>query len=193
MPGDPTLNDVLQEAYASASVDKVIIDTLSFYYDGLVNDDEQPDEVYLFKGENYSSLTEDGVPLLLARIEAGAARNAGQVVTFRGVPFALTLPPMTNEPVAAAQLSIDSVNREMHDLLEAAAKGGKAIEVTYRSYVVGLENDGPQSLPPRRFLLSGVTGNNASVQGRLMFLHIGSRAYPFDSYRPETFRTLQYA
>lgn len=189
---DPSLNEVLQEAYASASPDKIIIDTISVYYEGLVDGDDEPDELYLFKGENATAVSEAGVPLLTARIEASAARNAGEVVTFLGIPFDLTLPPMTTEAVAAAQITIDSVGREMHDALEAAAKGGKQIEITYRSYVKGLEDGGPQSLPPRKFIMTGASGANASVGGRLAFISIGNRQYPFDSYRPDIFRTLQY-
>lgn len=189
---DPTLDDVLNEAYASASPDKIIIDTISIWYDGLEPTEGGDEELYLFRGENATQITDAGVPLLTARIEADARRNAGDLVTFLGIPFNITLPPMTTEAVAAAQLSIDSVGREAHDLLEAAAKGGKQVEVTYRCYVQGNETVGPQSLPPRRFVMIGATGANAAVDARLVFLAIGNRPYPFDSYRPNTFRTLPY-
>lgn len=190
---DPTLDEVLQEAYASASPDKVIIDTISVYYDGLVNAQNAPDELYLFTGENATEVSDEGLPLLLARIEDDAPRRAGELVTHLGIPFAITLPPMTTDSVAAAQITIDSVGRELHDILEAAAKAGKPIEITYRAYVKGLETLGPQSLPPARFVLVGANGGSASVSGRLAFLSIGNRPYPFDIYSPETFRTLQYA
>src|SRR5581483_11030388 len=189
---DPTLNDVLQEAYASASPDKIIIDTVSIYYAGLVDDHGDPAELYLFSGENSTTVREDGVPLLVARIEAAAARNPGALVTFLGIPFQLTLPAVNIEAVAAAQFTIDSVEREMHAVLEAAAKSSKQIEVTYRSYVKGLEDAGPQSLPPRKFIMQGASAGNASASGRLAFLSIGNIPYPFDTYRAETFRTLVY-
>lgn len=189
---DPTLDEVMQEAYASASTDKIVIDTISVYYDGLVDDEENPTELYLFRGDNADSISDAGVPLLPAKIEDDAPRNAGETVTFIGVPFDIVLAPMTGEPVVAAQLTIDSVAREMHDILAAAAIGGKAIQVTYRAYVKGSELDGPQSLPPRRFILTGASADNASVSGRLVFLAIGNRQFPFDSYQPETYRTLQY-
>ncbi|HEY4775881.1 MAG TPA: DUF1833 family protein [Xanthobacteraceae bacterium] len=192
MPGDPTLDEVLQEAYASASPDKILIDTISIYYDGLVDGEDNPAELYLFNGENSTTVSEAGVPMLTARIEDGAARKAGELVTYLGISFKIVLAPMNNEPVASAMLTVDSVGREMNDALEAAAKGGKAIEVTYRLYVKGQETVGPQSLPPRKFVFSGAEAANASVNGRLAFLAIGNRAYPFDSYRPENFRTLQF-
>src|SRR3972149_6914090 len=175
MPGDPTLDEVLQEAYASASPDKILIDTISIYYDGLVDGEDNPAELYLFNGENSTTVSE-----------------AGEPVTYLGISFKIVLAPMNNEPVASAMLTVDSVGREMNDALEAAAKGGKAIEVTYRLYVKGQETVGPQSLPPRKFVFSGAEAANASVNGRLAFLAIGNRAYPFDSYRPENFRTLQF-
>ncbi len=190
---DPTLSEVEQEAYASASPDKLMIDTISIYYDGLVNDNDEPDELFLFNGNNAHSVSDEGVPLLFARIEAGAPRRAGELVTMLGIPFQLTRAPMTTETVAAAQLSIDSVEREAHDLLEAAAKGGKQIEVTYRSYRSGAEDGGPESLPPRRFIMTGASGSNASIDGRLVFLAIGKKPFPADTYRPDEFRTLSYA
>lgn len=190
---DPTLDEVTQEAYASASPDKLMIDTISIYYDGLVDDDDNPSELYLFDGNNSHAVNEEGVPLLVARIEADAPRNAGAVITMLGIPFVITPAPMTTETVAAAQLSIDSVGHESHDLLEAAAKGGKQIEVTYRLYRSGAEDEGPQSLPPRRFIMVGATGSNASVDARLVFLAIGKKPFPADTYRPDEFRTLAYA
>jgi hypothetical protein len=190
---DPTLDDVMREAYASASPDKVPIDTLSFYYEGLVDDLGAPSELYVFTGENETAVSEDGTPLLSARLEATAERNAGEVVTFLGVPFGITLAPMRTDAIVAAQLILDSVNREGHDLLEAAAKGGKQIEVTYRTYIAGNELTGPQSLPPRKFVLANAKGANDSITGQLVFLPMGNRPYPFDTYRPDTFKTLQYA
>lgn len=190
---DPTLDEVLQEAYASAAPDKIVIDTISVYYDGLLNAQAEPDELYIFGGENASAVDEKGVPLLVARIEQDALRHGGELVTFLGIPFSITLPPMNTEAVAAAQITIDSVGREMHDILEAAAKAGKQIEITYRAYVRGNETEGPQSLPPRKFIFTGAVAANASVSGRLAFLAMGNRPYPFDTYTPEVFRTLQYA
>lgn len=189
---DPSLDDVLAEAFASASADKQIIDTISIWYDGLQPTDGGDEELYLFNGDNATTITEDGVPLLTARIEAGAPRNAGQLVTFIGIPFSITLPSMADEAEASAQLRVDSVGREMHTLLEAAAKGGKTIYVTYRAYVKGTETDGPHNLPPRRFIFSDAAAMNDAVEGRLAFLAIGNRAYPFDSYTPDRFPTLSY-
>jgi hypothetical protein len=190
---DPTFNDVLQEAVASASPDKIMIDTLSIYYDGLVDDGDQPSELYLFNGDNAHAVTQDGVPQLFARIEASAARNGGQMATFLGLPFQFALPPMNTDAVTAASLTIDSVGREMHEVLELASKAGKRIEVTLRTYWKDHEDDGPQNLPPRRFLMVGVTGANGAVSGRLAFLSIGNRPFPFDTYKPDAFRTLANA
>src|SRR3989304_5127951 len=62
MPGDPTLDGGLQEAYASASPDKILIDTISIYYDGLVDGEDNPAELYLFNGENSTTVSEAGGP-----------------------------------------------------------------------------------------------------------------------------------
>jgi hypothetical protein len=190
---DPTLNEAIQEAYASATPDKLMIDTLSIYYDGLVNDLDQPAELYLFDGNNPTSVTDAGVPLLLAKIEDTAPRAGGEMVTFIGVPFSITLPEMSTEAAVSAALQIDNVGREASDLLAAAAQGGKAITVTYRNYRAGAEASGPQNIPPRVFTLYDAEAAAGSVTGRLGFLSIGNRRFPFEPYRPDRFRTLQYA
>lgn len=190
---DPTISEAMQEALANASTDKILIGTISIYFEGLQDDDGNPDELYLFGGENSHAVTDDGVPLLYARIEDGAPRNAGQIVEFKGVPFNLTLPPMTGDASAVAQLSVDSVDRKGHALLEAAATGGKRIYVTVRFYISGAEADGPTSLPPRRYIMVGAAGANAAIEAGLTFLALGNKPFPAETYTPEDFRTLAYA
>src|SRR3989304_548487 len=132
MPGDPTLDEVLQEAYASASPDKILIDTISIYYDGLVDGEDNPAELYLFNGENSTTVSEAGVPMLTARIEDGAARHAGGLVTYLGLAFKIVLAPMNNEPVPSHLIPVNINHNETSPALKAPSKGVKAIEVTYR-------------------------------------------------------------
>jgi len=182
----------MREAYASASSDKILIDTLSFWFEGM-EPSPGASELYLFNGDNPTVVDDNGVPLLNARIEASSLRDAGRIVTFIGIPFSITLPAISVDTVVSAQLTVDSVNREGHDLLEAAAKGGKPIEVTFRTYILRSELDGPSNDPPLRFRFAGASADNNSVTGRLEFLAIGNVPFPRDIYRPERFPTLSYA
>lgn len=190
---DPSLSDAIKEAYASADSSQPITETISVYYAGLVDDLENPTELYLFTGANYSSIRDDGVPLLDAKIEAGAARNAGEAVSFLGVPFQITLPDVTENPQVVANITIDNVGREMSDLLAAAAISGQAVFITYRPYIVGSELDGPESEPPITFQLGNVKAPGNTVTADLLTLTIGNRRFPFQTYTPDRFKTLQYA
>lgn len=187
---DPSLSEAMQEALANASTDRILIDTISIYFDGLVDDEGNPSELRLFGGENAHAVRDDGVPLLYAKIEDDAEREAGEIVEFLGVPYQLMLPPMTSQSVAAAQLSVDSVDRKAHSLLEQAALSGKQITVTLRFYIAGEEATGPTSLPPREFIMVGGSGANASIDARLVFIAIGKKPFPATTYTPERFGTL---
>lgn len=189
---DPTLDEVMREAYASSLPSQPIVDTIEIWFDGLKNAAGSDDALYLFDGNNATEVTTDGVPLYAARLEDGARFHAGEIVTFIGVPFRFGLPEMTTAMVAEATIEIDDVKREMAEILEQAALAGKAIEITYRRYLKGAELDGPKALPPPVFHLHDVSAANAEVSGRLAFLAFGNRRFPFDLYRPDRFRTLQY-
>lgn len=189
---DLTLSEALEEAYASADPDVPIIDTLAVYYNGLVDDNGDPSDLFIFGGYNPTIIAPDGTRTLRARLEATAARKAGQIVDFIHVPFSITLPELTTEPIPNANVSIDAVGREITDLLAAAAQSGQAIEITYRAYLVGSETVGPENSPPIVFNLVDVQADTVSANGRLITLTIGSRRFPFERYTPSRFRTLQY-
>jgi hypothetical protein len=188
----PTLSDAIKEAYASASSAAPAIETISVYYNGLVDDDDNPTELYIFTGANATSYRDDGLPLLSGKIEATAARNAGDVVTFLGIPFAITLPNVTEDPEVTAQITVDNVGREMSDLLAAAATSGNAVYMTYRPYIAGSELEGPEADPPITFILKNVQAPGSTVTADLITQTIGNRRFPFETYTPERFPTLQY-
>jgi hypothetical protein len=188
-----TLSDALEEAYASADPDVPIIPTISIYFDGLVDDDDNPADVFLFDGMNPTRINDDGSREFDAALEVTAPRRPGARVTFSAVPFSISIPDTTTDPLPRATLSIDNVSRDTIDLLVQAAQSGKAIYVTYREYLVGGENGGPENDPPLVFNLVEVTASGVSVSGKLLTLTIGSRRFPWQSYSALRFPTLQYA
>ncbi len=190
---DLTLSEALEDAYASADPDTPIIDTLSIYYDGLLDDDDVAADLFLFTGFEATRVNADGTRELDAKLEATAARRAGQTVTFSGVPFSINLSGTSTDPVPRATLTIDNINREMIDLLIAASQAAKAIEVVYRQYLVGSELVGPENDPPIMFNLVDVQANATSATGRLVTLTLGNRPFPYEVYKPSRFLTLQYA
>jgi len=188
-----TLSDALEEAYAAADPDMPIIPTISIYFDGLVGDDGNPVDVFLFNGGNPTRVNDDGSRELDARLESTAPRRADQIVPFSGVPFSIQVPDTTTDPTPRATLTIDNIHQEMIDLLILAAQGGKAISITYREYLVGSETVGPENNPPLVFNLVEISATPVSVTGRLITLTVGSRRFPWQLYSPMDFPTLQYA
>jgi hypothetical protein len=85
---NPSMSEALQEAYASADPDQVIIEALSIYYDGLARRRRQPGGSASFScGDNPTSVSDDGVATLLARleIERGAERRHRSILHRRAV------------------------------------------------------------------------------------------------------------
>lgn len=190
---DITLSAALQEAFASADPDAPIIDTLSIYYSGLLDDLGNPADLFIFNGYEPTRVKSDGVRELDARLEATAARHGGLVVTYTGIPFSITLSGTSTDPVPRATLTIDNIKQEMIDLLIAASQSNKAIEVIYRQYIVGSEMVGPENNPPIQFNLVDVEVAATTASGSLVTLTIGNRRFPFELYKASRFPTLPYA
>lgn len=187
---DPTLSEALEEAYASAPSDTALLHTLSFWYDGLV-DGVTPTEIYVYQGFDGDRTSPEGVPLKDFRLEAGARYSGGAVVEFIAVPFDLTMPRVESTALAKGQLVIDGVGREIADALLAAVALGRSITITYRAYLEGLEDDGPQNDPPLQFSLGNVSINATQVRGDITPVSVGGKRFPGDAYRPSRFPAIR--
>jgi hypothetical protein len=187
---DPTISQALEEAYASAPADRPLIHTLSIRYDGLVDDALDPTEIYIFQGFDGDRVSAEGVPLKDFRIEAGAAINGGAVVEFVAVPFDATMPNVTSQGLAKGKLRVDGVGREITDHLLAAMEAGVSIEVTYRAYIGGLEDDGPQNVPPIVFGLENVTATSSEISGDISLPNLGNKRFPAETFTTDRFPAL---
>lgn len=179
---DPTISDALAEAYASAPADKVIINTLSLWFDGLVDDNDDPTELYFFEGFTGDRRRDDGVPLRDMRLEPAARYHGGEVVEWIGIPFRVNLPDVSTRALPKGQIVLDNVGREVADVLMQAIAAGAGVELTYRGYLTGMEDDGPQNDPPIVFQLQNVTIDAAQVKGDLTIANIASKRFPGERY-----------
>lgn len=173
---DPTLSEAIQEAYANAPSDAIILHTLELRH---------PD----FRDETGNTVAirvvRDRVDLT-ARLEADAPLNAGQLVTFIAMGFELDLPPVDTAPVPEIVVTLDNVSREIVRHLDAAAESQAVIEITYRPY---LSNDleGPQMDPPITLVLTEVEADVQRVTARARMMDIGNKAFPSRSYTAREF------
>lgn len=168
---DPTLSAALEEALASAPSDQVIHHTLEIWHPSFA----LPIRV-----------VRDFVPLD-ARIEAGAARNAGAIVTFVGYAFDMTLPDQTSSGLPQAVIEIDNVSREIGAQIDQAVIAGAPITVIYRAYLSNLVTVGPENIPPLEMTLISVTMTPMRVRCVAGFTNLLDVRFPRRDYDLERF------
>jgi hypothetical protein len=195
---DPALSEAIREAYASAPADVVVLHTLEIWHPSFIeNGAPKPIRVvrnyedtatWLGLGGAEVQTVLDGLDDearrkvgLVARIEAGAARNAGLLVPFVALGFEMELPPVDTIPVPEIVMTLDNVGREITRHLDAAAISQEAIQVTYRPYL-STDINGPQMDPPLSMTLSEVEVDVFRVTGRARVLDIGNKSFPGEIY-----------
>ncbi len=194
---DPSLSAAIREAYAVAPSDVVILHTLEIRHPTFT----QPirivrnfaDEVTWAAHGDQAQAVLDAMPAnervmvgLVARLEAGAPEDAGQMVPFIALAFDLDLPPVDTVPVPEITVTMDNVGREITDALDEAAVSQDKTTVTYRPYLSS-DIEGPQMDPPITMALSEVEANPLHVTGRARMLDIGNKAFPAKFYTAKDF------
>lgn len=195
---DPALSAALAEAYASAPADVIVLHTLEIWHPAFVEDGvARPIRVVRNFEDTATWLALGGAEVqavldsldaearrkvgLVARLEAGAPRDAGLLVPFVALGFDLELPPVDTIPVPEIVVTLDNVGREIAKHLDAAAVSQERIEVMYRPYL-STDIDGPQMDPPMTMTLSEVEVDVFRVTGRARVLDIGNKAFPSEIY-----------
>ena len=195
---DPALSEAIREAYASAPADVVVLHTLEIWHPSFIEDgvakpirvvrNYEDTATWLGLGGEEVQAVLDGLSDearrkvgLVARIEAGAARDAGLLVSFVALGFEMELPPVDTIPVPEIVVTLDNVGREITRHLDAAAISQDAIEVTYRPYL-STDINGPQMDPPLTMTLSEVEVDVFRITGRARVLDIGNKSFPSAIY-----------
>ena len=201
---DPSLDQAIREAYASAPADTVILHTLELRHPAFVDDDGRPTAVRVVRNfadeESWLRLAGaevrtvlDAMPAegrdlvgLVARLEADAPKDAGRMVPFIALAFDLELPPVDSAPVPEIAVTLDNVSREIVRHLDAAATSLERIEVTYRPYL-STDIEGPQMDPPITLTLTEIEVDVFRATGRARMLDIGNKAFPAETYTAKRF------
>lgn len=195
---DSTLSQAIREAYASAPSDTIILHTLEIWHPTFVeNGVPQPIRVVRNYEDTVSWITLGGSEVqtvledldeearskigLVARIEAGAARNPGEMVPFIALGFDFELPPVDIIPAPEIVVTIDNVGREIIQHFDAAAISQDLIEITYRPYLF-TDIEGPQMDPPLTMTLAEIEVDILRITGRAHVLDIGNKAFPGEIY-----------
>lgn len=195
---DPSLSPAIQEAYAVAPSDVVVLHTLEIRHPTftqpirIVRNFADEETWTALGGTNAQAVLDDmsaedrAMVGLVARLEADAPEDAGQMVAFIALAFDLDLPPVDTIPVPEITVTMDNVGREITDALDAAAVSQDKIEVTYRPYL-STDIEGPQMDPPITMILSEVEASPLQVRGQARMLDIGNKAFPAKYYTAKDF------
>lgn len=168
---DPALSQALQEAYASAPSDEIIYHTLEIRHPAFT----QPIRVVRDNAD------------LTARLEISAPVNGNELVTFVGFAFDLVRPEVSATGVPQCTIEIDNVSREILANIELAMPQPDPIEVTYREYLSGGLDAGPENDPPMTLTLISITADVFRVRAVASFADIGNRRFPREEYTAERF------
>lgn len=167
---DPALSAALEEAYASAPSDVVILHTLEFRHESFTT----PLRVVLDH------------EVLNATLEADAPVDAGEVVVFVPYAFRFRLPDVSTSGMPEIEIEIDNVASEIVASLDQAAQSTSLIEITYRPYL-STDLTAPQMDPPLTLVLHDVEADVFAVRGRASFGDYGNRRFPGQLYDAERF------
>jgi hypothetical protein len=173
---DPALSEAIQEAYAHAPTDAIILHTLEIRHPDFRDENGNPTAIRVVRDQLD----------LQARLEVDAPMDAGAIVNFVAMGFDLDLPAVDTTPVPEIVVTLDNVSREIVRYLDVAAESQSVIEITYRPY---LSNDleGPQMDPPITLILSEVDADVQRVTARARMMDIGNKAFPSRTYTAKEF------
>lgn len=168
---DPALSAALREAYASAPVDLIVYHTLEIWHPAfsvpirVVRDTDN----------------------LEARIELGAARDAGALVSFLAFAFNIVPPDQTTTGVPRCIIEIDNVSRDIFAQIDLAVTQPYPITVIYRSYLSDALGVGPENIPPLEMSLLTVTATAMRITATAGFPDLLNTRFPKRDYDLERF------
>ena len=130
---DDRIRKALEEAYASAPQDLIVLDTLEVHHKTFTT----PVRVVRWP------MTGNEPEMFTLRLENTAPVDPGAMVEFIAAPFELTLPEKDSENPGSFVVRIDGIDDQLDEYMKNAAIGGGTITAIYREYIQGMENDGP--------------------------------------------------
>ena len=116
--------------------------------------------------------------------------ESGELVDFKGMPFAVSLPERSMRGNQELQFQLDNVTGEALQYVRAVLKSGKKLPMTYRTY---LESN--RSSPSETAITMNATGFSADMRSVNIvadFHDFVNKAWPTMRYTPEVFPGLKY-
>jgi hypothetical protein len=177
---DVSLSEAWKEACTVAPSGVVQLHTLEFRHPNFRDDNNVP--VALRVVLDHVNLD--------ARLENDAPMNAGEMVTFIPLSFALELPNVESVAAPELKLMMDNVSRDIEDYLAKSTASPHPVQVTYREYL-STDLTGPQNNPPMTFTLKNPEADDMQVTATATTTDVGNRQFPNQDYTTERFPGLR--
>lgn len=171
---DPNLSEAMKEAYASAPTDEVIYHTLELNHAAF----SQPIRVVRDNAD------------LDARLEASAVHNPGELVTFVRFSFDLVKPEVSATGVPQCTIEIDNTSRDILANIELAMTSTDPITVTYREFLSGSLDVGPENDPPMTLEITSIKADVFRIRAVASFMNLSNKRFPGEDYTAERFEGL---
>jgi len=164
---NPSLQDAIKEAYASAPSQQVIIDTLEIRQTGV----QAP--IYIVKAPlPVTALDENGISKV-----------------YRPAGFQFTLPAENEEGFRSLTIGVDNIDRAVSDFVNTAKSTDVPVEVIYRPYL-STDLTAPQMIPPLVLYLKDIHITDLQVSGRATFMDLVNEKFPSELYTRARFPSL---
>lgn len=121
----------------------------------------------------------------------GAARNAGEVVTFTAWGFEVTKPDVGSDAAPELVIEMDDVAPEILNQRDQAILAGEEVTVICREYLHSTVLDGPELVPPPEVTMTAVSADPFRLRGTCSFETLYDRAFPALFQDLETFPGLR--
>lgn len=163
----------LSEAYASPSVNTVILQTLEVYHQGFRNEQGINAPFYFVKSS--CSL----VPVQ-CRLEDDALFNGGELVTFEPAPMAIDVP----ENQGDLKITLGDISADVEQQLDNALDAGGQMKVIHRIYLLDRDTDEVSGLQntPFTWSLINCTAQDGTLTATATIVDIINRPAPYKRY-----------
>jgi Domain of unknown function (DUF1833) len=146
----------------------------------------------------HPSIQEEGFPVGVRMVndvvnqdftlEATASLNAGEVVTFTGIPFTFGFPDIEQGRAPESDVRISNARREVAKYLDAGELMAAPLVVIYRVYMLSAPTQ--VAMGPFRFLMREISEEGAAVSGRVTFANPQNLKFPRQTYNAQNFPAL---
>lgn len=169
----------LEQAYASADIHKIPLQTIELLHPTLVNHEGDQDTIRYVSSQNVTRP-------VMCTLEDSAPVDAGKSVQFDPAPIALKIPEKSNKGYSDLSITIGITSLEIEQALDAISEHSDPLRCYWRVYVLNAQTgsiDGPQN-QPFEWTLYASTTKRGELSATASLTDIVNRPFPYFLYTP---------